>query len=195
MKPSRRYALWILLGLALTFGLVHELRPRVEGPSRLDSLPLQGFGFIGRDLPLNASEIAVFQNTRVVKRLYQVGQDRLVLLAVDGRGDRHAIHDPSYCFRGAGWQVIAARDQPLPGGHAQLLQLAKDAQRAVALYWITDGHHRHASAFGAWLQSIQTRLTGDGNTASPVLVLLQPVTGTTVDWDEVLHRFPALTAL
>ncbi len=194
MKPIVRKLLWGALALAVVLCLALELVPRPTGPSRLEKLPLKGFGFAGRELPLNEAEKTIFQRAKVVKRVYQAGANQFVLLAVDGGSDRHAIHDPLYCFRGAGWTVVREQAQPIPGGAGKVIRLAKKQQTAEALFWISDGQSRHASAMSAWGQSMRARLGLASSAQTPVLVLLQPVVGGTVNWADLVHRCPELFA-
>lgn len=195
MRPWFQRTLWGVLGLAVALGLLMDWWPRAEVGSRLDQLPLNGFGIAGRDLPLNPHEAAVFGRTRVLKRLYQAGGERFVLLAVDSGGDRHAVHDPLYCFHGAGWTVIGDATATVPGGQARLVRLTKRSQTAEAMYWFTDGRKRHASALRVWWDHVLGRLGMKSAAARPVLVLLQPLTGQTANWRELPGRFPQLFQL
>lgn len=195
MKGSVRTLLWWVLGIIVISCVVIEVFPRPQVASRIKNLPLKGVGFQGRDLPLNAAEETVFRRAAVVKRLYLVGNERFVLLAIDGGGDRHAIHDPLYCFRGAGWAIAGESDLNLAGGQARLARLQKGPKTAEAVYWVTDGQQRNPSALTAWWLSASYRLGFRGSDRSPVLVLLQPVSETTVDWQRLLDQFTPLSTL
>ena len=195
MKNNLRKFLWSALITAVLACVVLELLPHTKRASRLTQLPARGLGFAGRDLPLIEAEATVFQRAAVVKRLYQVGDSRFVLLAVDGGGDRHAIHDPLYCFRGAGWAITSETATAIPGGQGKIVRLTKGQQTAEAMYWISDGTQRHASAMKAWWQATKARLSAQPASHAPVLVLLQPVTGSTVNWDEMLSRFSELLSI
>lgn len=195
MKNPSKKLLWAALLATVLACVILDLRPRGGGPSRLTSLPMKGLGYTGRDLPLNEAETAVFQKAFVLKRLYQIGPNRIVLLAVDGSGDRHAIHDPLYCFRGAGWAVTSEHPFPIPGGNGKILKLAKGSQTAEALCWFTNGENRHDSAGKAWWQSVAARFGSGGARKTPALLLLQPAAGGVVDWREALASFPELFSI
>ncbi|MEI7730733.1 MAG: exosortase-associated EpsI family protein [Verrucomicrobiota bacterium] len=196
MKDKKRIFLWIGLALAITVSLLWEFAPScTSSNSRLAALPSKGLGFSAQELPLNETEKQVYHNANVVKRLYQVGRQRFVLLAIDGSRDRHAVHDPLYCFRGAGWKVGTSLEVSVPGGEARWLKLARNSESAEAVIWFSDGTRRHASALRAWWQSTLRRLTLGRSGNEPVLVILQPTGSETVAWDNVFSRCPSLFEL
>ena len=53
------------------------------------------------DLPLTDGEKAIFTGVTMLKRLAIAGGDRAVVTVIDGTKNRHAVHDPVFCFRGA----------------------------------------------------------------------------------------------
>lgn len=190
-----RKILWGVLALAVLGCIGVDLFPRRQAPSRLGHIPLKGLGFNGKDLPLTPAENSVYNRASVLKRIYQAGPSQFVLIAIDGSNDRHAIHDPLYCFRGAGWSVTGENSTPLPGGYGMRVRLARGKETAEALYWITDGEHRHASAMKAWWGSVTQRLTPSRPARAPVLMVLQPVIGTSVNWEDLLNRFTELSTI
>lgn len=192
MKTSSQKRLWLLLAAALALSLAWEWVPLGDASARLDRLPLVGLGFAGREVPLSAVEAGVYRDARVVKRIYQAGSQRTVAIILDGSRNRHAIHDPAYCFHGAGWTTQAERSVAIPGGEAKLATLVKNGQVAEAVYWFSDGRRRHASAPRYWWQTTLRRVTLGRSGAEPVLVVLQPVTGETVRWDDLFRQLPAL---
>lgn len=194
MRKVLQRTLWTILALAVGLGILLEARPQSRGASRLEALPLAAFGFVGRDVPLTDTEKSFFRQARVMKRLYQAGASRFVLIAVDGGADRHAIHDPLYCFRGAGWAVAGDSVVPLPGGYGRVLKLRKGTEKAEAMYWFSDGQERHSSAVRLWWQSVLRRVRLDAGGDS-VLVILQPASGFHVDWANLSSSCPALFRL
>lgn len=193
MKTKRRLNwLWIALGATALLCLVWERFPDRATAERFKLLPVQGFGFAGRDLPLNTTETQVYHKAHVVKRLYQAGAERFILTAIDGSRNRHAVHDPLYCFRGAGWQVVREQALAVPGGQAKLLSLTRFGRRTDVVFWFTNGRERQASAGRAWWLSLLHRLTFGKYGSETALVLLQPGGAETPGWSDVFARCPFL---
>jgi hypothetical protein len=184
--------LWVFFLLVAVAGALWEFANLPDASARLDAIPESGFGFAGRELPLTETERAIFGNARVLKRLYQVGRQRFILQVVDASRDRHAIHDPLFCFRGAGWAIAQDEPVPIPGGSARFLKMQRPDKTAEAVIWFTDTRSRHASAARQWGQTILRRVSFGASGPEPILVILQPVSGETIQWDEVFDQFPAL---
>jgi len=192
-KPHR--LLWLGLGALIVVSLLWDRLPSSASASRLGGLPQDGFGFASRELPLNDTETQLYRQAATVKRLYQAGGQRFVLTAIDGSRNRHAVHDPLYCFRGDGWQVAGTQDFPVSGGHAKLLKLTRSGLQTEVLFWFTNGKTRQASAWQAWRQSVLRRDTLGRYGNEPVLILLQPATSETPIWSRVFARCPFLFQL
>ena len=188
----KRLGLWTTLGVVIALSLLWELAPRADASARMRRLPATGFHLASRDMELDPVEAEIYHAAKVCKRVYQAGHQRFILLAIDGTHDRHAVHDPQYCFRGNGWRIGADRQLPVPGGAARILELAKDGRTVEVMYWITDGRTRHGSALRAWWQSTLRRMTFGLSGDEPVIFILQPIPGGTVDWDNLLVEFPGL---
>ncbi|MBL9174368.1 MAG: exosortase-associated EpsI family protein [Verrucomicrobiales bacterium] len=192
MRISPRTLLWWALAAAIALALVWQAVPIADATSRTARLPVSGWRLSSRDIPLTATEASIFGHAHVVKRLYQISGQRVVLTAIDGTRERHAVHDPQYCFRGAGWKIRDGRDHPVPGGVARQIHLVRGADHAEALYWISDAQVRHASVARAWIQSTFRRLTFGRSGGEPVLFILQPVAGESVDWTRLVSDCPDL---
>jgi EpsI family protein len=191
MKSSHRL-LWIALALSVVLALSWQLFPLADSGDRLQQLPPQGWRLISRDMPLTPTEKSIFGQARVLKRLYQADGQRVVLVGIDGSQERHAVHDPLYCFRGAGWEVESKIDLSVPGGVARRLILGKGPEKAEAVYWISNGQVRHTSPLRYWWQATWRRLTLGRSGAEPVLIILQPATGEGVRWEKLFQSFPGL---
>ena len=94
MNDLKRRWLWLALCLVMAISLLWELVPRSDATDRLNRLPVSGFHLFSRDIPLNQVEADIYRGANVRKRLYQVGHEKFILIAIDGTHDRHAVHDP-----------------------------------------------------------------------------------------------------
>lgn len=192
----QRKWLWTALGLFVILGLVWQFFPLSDASLRLQNLPYLGKGYIGRSLPLTDQEIQTFYNVGLLKRLYEVGKQKLFITVLDGTHNRHVVHDPFYCFRGSGWEEMSRENVTLPGGgDATLLQLKHNNERKEAIYWFSDGVQHYASPTRYWLQATLRRLTLGRSGAEPVLIVVQPLDESKLDWQTLLKQFPELLQL
>ena len=210
--PKRRYGLWALLGLVAVVALAWDWIPLPDAAKRIQSLPLNGPGFTGQELDWTEAEKSVLKGANAVKRLYRVGETSFVLTAIDGGSNRHAAHDPYYCFRGAGWKPASEKKIPFSpeGGEMVWLQLDRKGDRTEALFWFSNGVDRYVEPTRFWKESFLRRLTFGASGPPSILVTLQPVLQhdesdvsnddsaqkisnsgyqDTVDWDYVLQWF------
>ena len=195
MILTRRVALWVGLAAAATAGVAWETVPLRDARARLDALPSRGIAFASQEIPPGAVEKKIYGDARVLKRLYIAGRLRFAVTLVDGTYNRHAVHDPLYCFRGAGWEVIGEVRVPLPGGEGKLVRLGRNGETAEALVWFTDGRRRHASALRYWGETTLRRLTLGASGEEPVLVVIQPVGAASLDAHALLEFVPSLAEL
>ena len=79
---------------------------------RLAAMQIRGDGFDSRGVALAATESKSLGAAIAVRRLYRFGEHRVLATVIDGTHNRHAIHDPLYCFTGAGWRIT--KDERLP---------------------------------------------------------------------------------
>jgi hypothetical protein len=179
--------LWAALCAVIALGIVFDLHRLPLGVSRVTLIPAQGLGFESVELALDKSELALYNKAEVVKRCYTVGNQSFLLIAVDGSRNRHAVHDPIYCFKGAGWQIVRSRTVSIEGGEALMMRLRKDSTRDL-LYWFSDGRTRHCSVVRYWIQATIRRITMGLSGEEPVLVILQSIEGSEVDFMKVMDQ-------
>lgn len=195
MSAANRRTLWAGLAAAVALGGVWQFFPLRDASARLGRMPRLGSDFASRDVPLDPYEAALFNNVGTLKRVYQFGKQRFVFLAVDGSADRHAVHDPVYCFRGAGWQVVSQEELPIEGGVVKRMRLHRGERDTEVVSWFSDGVERHASALAYWRQATLRRLTLGRSGEEPVLVILQPLGACRLDWPSILKGFTALLSI
>ena len=202
LKISPRNWLWVGFAAVFLFSLLHQLPPAPQVPQpagststaagRFSNIPCSGLGFQGRDIPLNTTENTVYREAAALKRSYQSGSHGFILTAVDGSRNRHAVHDPLYCIRGDGWQILHGQTITVPGGNARLLSLTRAGRRTEVLFWFSNGSTRHQSAWRAWWLSLTRRISFGMTGSDPTLVFLQPATDQAPDWQSVFARCPFL---
>lgn len=188
-KISRSFAYGVSALLVAAAVGVSLGGPTGDASTRLNELPIEGVGFSGRGVELTEVEQLYYARAKVIKRAYTVGGNQILMLAIDGSGDRHAIHDPVYCHRGSGWEVVGERTMPVPGGEARCVDYRRGNERTQCVYWFSTGDERHASMFKYWWDTSLRRLTFGRWKKEPVLVVLQPAAASALDWEEVLGRF------
>lgn len=187
--------LWIGLVVAIALGVLWQFYPLQDASQRMQTLSLYDREYVGRNLPLTKDEKEMFANVNVLKRLYQVGDQNLFITALDGTHNRHVVHDPFYCFRGGGWELVSQRPIALPHGEGMFLILKHGDRTQEALYWFSDGQEQYASPTRYWWQATLRRLTLGRSGAEPVLIVVQPVDAKDLDAKALIKQFPALFSL
>jgi len=185
----------ILLGgllAAVVLALAWDLVPLPDAQNRVARLAPAGLGYTSREVPLNETEKSIFGAAQVLKRIYRVGRENFIVVIIDGTRNRHAVHDPTYCFRGAGWSIAGERPFALPGGSGKIISLCKGNETREAVFWFSDGHERHAQVARCWWNTALRRLTFGASGPAPVLVLVQPMNGSHASWEQLPTQLPTL---
>ena len=174
-----------------------DFYPLPDAAARLETLSPGRLGAVElTDYPLDPSEKVNFKNARAIKRLATVGTQHVFLLVADGTHDRHAIHDPEYCFRGAGWEIEEASRVVLPHGTGRFVRLRrKDGTTAEAVYWFTNGKNQFWSPQEYWWETSLRHLSCGRSGQEPVLVILSSADLPPANWDSLLKQCPALLSL
>lgn len=192
MKRKQQIFLGTILLLAIFLEILWDFHPMDNLRKDINDFPKTGIGYVGRDIPLTSSEAKLYDSGNVIKRLYQVGREQFVLMILDGSKNRHLVHDPVYCFRGAGWDVMSTNEYQIKKGTARILRLLKNNKEKEILFWFSDGNNSHGSILKYWGQSTLRRLTLGASGKEPILLILQPVGETVLDWRRILDQFSIL---
>lgn len=186
MKEStQRKLLWLFTVVCIGCGTAWSLLPLDSAADRLALVPLAAGGFVGEDVPLNEREMKVLGRVDHLHREYALPAGSVYVTLIDGSRDRHAVHDPRYCFRGAGWTVLSEEKRGLPGGEATWLRAQRDGEVAEAAFWFSDGRKRHASLTVYLGSTILRRVSFGRLGGRPVLVVVQSFAATPMDWAQV----------
>lgn len=179
---SGKLVMLLLIG-ALLLSVSGSSDGLTDADARLAALQLNAGSFRSTDLPLSDAETQVYHNIRVLKKLCVLQGEQAQLVCLDGTRDRHAVHDPRLCFRSARWEVLEETVMPHPaGGEMRRMRLRRDNRELETVYWWSTPTERHASAIKYFLQSSLRRLTRGHSGEEPVLVVLQPVQSSQLDW-------------
>ncbi len=192
MNDLTRKILWAALILSIILSILYEKYTPPSGRSAIDTLQKSGFGYNSRDILLTPSEISIYSDARVLKRWYNFSFHNFILIVVDAGNNRHAVHDPLYCFNGAGWQIHLKKKIKIDGSWAHFLKMSKDGIHREVLYWFSDGYSRHASVVRFWFQATMNRLTFGFSNKVPFMVILQPFKDNQPDWQKILDQFGLL---
>lgn len=195
MKTGRSSVwVWAAIIVAVVTGAVWQFYPLKDASGRLEAFPLKGVWVTSEDVPLSEVEQNIYQSARVTKRVARVRGQIVVLTIIDGTRNRHAVHDPLFCFRGAGWDVLSEENMAVEWGTARRVQLSRRGEPAEALYWFTDGENAFGSAKDYWWKTTLRRITLGQSGPEPVLVVLTPATDDPINWTRLLTHWPTLSA-
>ena len=165
-----------------------------QSTSHLQNLPQQGLLYTSAPLPLSSGESHHLRSVDVVKRRYRVPSATFDLLAIDGSANRHAVHDPTFCHRGDGWEIVSRQSLPLPRGEALWVRYRRGDESTQCVYWFTNAATQTPNTWWFWAAASWRRLTAGRSGCEPVLVVLQPAADVAPDWTLVFRECPALAA-
>jgi hypothetical protein len=190
----KRRILWVALILTALLALAWPLIPVPSAALRLAAIPTSGPDFQSQPLELTADDRAFLGEAQAVQFLISMrGGGRLVLTVIDGSRNRHAVHDPGYCFSGAGRKIQSERTVTVPSGSAAWVSTVKDNEKTETLWFFDDGRHQFTSLFEYWLATSSRRATIGRSGAEPILVTLRSLPDEPVNWDRVRQiLLPAL---
>ncbi|BCU79565.1 hypothetical protein [Luteolibacter sp. LG18] len=172
--------------IAVLLMVVWPLMPLDSAGARLAALPESGPGFSARTMPLGDADKQLLGDAEAVCKMIAMNDGtRLVFTVIDGTRNRHAVHDPTYCFAGAGWTTEAKSAVPMPSGEACALSVRKDGQTAEALCFYDDGVRQYTSPLAYWARTSWRRITLGKGGREPVLVVCRTLPGERVDWQKV----------
>lgn len=174
MSRWQQICLWVGSLIVLFFAVIVEIVPQDDALDRLLAIPAQGEHFTSRETPLNEQEKALLGEASAVKRLiFPDGQAPFLFSVIDGSRNRHAVHDPKYCFVGAGWQITDSQILETERGDLMQLQLERDGEQRQALFWFSDGQEWFVSPITFWFQATLRRLSFGTIGEEPLLYIVQ----------------------
>jgi hypothetical protein len=194
MNRSSQIWWWVGAILVMLSSLAWRFIPLPTAATRVAAIAA-GPGQRLQELQLAPWEADYFGRARAVRWLATDRTSALIVTVVDGSGNRRAVHDPGFCFRGAGWTVATEAVLELPHGNAHRVVLRRGTEELEAVYWFSDGRSAHGSPLRYWLDTTLRRLTFGRSGNEPVLILIVPVQGRGPNWTEWLRRWPVFTQI
>jgi Protein of unknown function (DUF3485) len=195
MSTVTKKVLWVCLIVAILLGFIWQLYPLQDAQARIETLPLSGHDYVGKDVPMTEFEQKFFKGVNVIKRIYRIDNYYYFITVLDGTHNRHVVHDPYYCFTGSGWDIVKKKEIPIKDGSAEDLIISKNGREKTAIFWFSNGAENYSSPFKYWIQATMRRLTFGLSGQEPVLIMIQPLDTTTdVNWKQITDTIsPILT--
>jgi len=189
LNQTKQIALITLVAVLLLLSLVWEFFPTKASTTRLEEIPLKEHGMSGHVVPLTPLEQDLLGPAEAIKRIYFYEGRRYLLTVTDGTQNRHAVHDPTYCFTGAGWTITDSKPIRVPGGEGRLHQMTRAHEKASALVWFDDGERAFHGQMTYWLRTSLRRMTLGHAGDEPLLIIIRPLDARPADWDEITTGF------
>lgn len=174
--------LWIGLTIAIVLGALWQFAPLKDGKDRMDALPVTGIGYQAKSVPLESYEKDLFADVHVLKRIYTIGNQAFFVTVLDGTHNRHIVHDPYYCFKGGGWDIVKEKNLDTENGKASLILIRKEGKEREALFLFSDGQKNFNSPLQYWLTATLRRVSLGASGQEPLLIVVQPLHDEPVDW-------------
>ncbi|MEM6823109.1 MAG: exosortase-associated EpsI family protein [Verrucomicrobiota bacterium] len=195
MRSVKKWGLWAILIIAIVISTVAPF-VQVKGQIALNGeLPFKAPLVVGRLIPLEPIEQKMFSGAFVEKRLYQVAGAPVVVTLATAKTNRNAIHDPLFCYRGAGWNIIQESDVSTQEGKLRIVELLKEETRTSIAYWYSNGEIQYTSPIFYWFQTFLRRLTLGKASDEPWLIFVQSVEPNSRSLVKTLNYFPDLMKL
>ncbi|MGB0744283.1 MAG: hypothetical protein ACPGSB_07130 [Opitutales bacterium] len=163
-----------LILLALV-GLVVRGVQLEDASVRVAAFPRSGPGFSSQQVELTEFEKDMLGEASGYKFIYLWKGLGYALTMIDGTDNRQAVHDPRYCFRGAGWEIVGDEEIDFFGGHARRIELRQADLQSEALFFYSDGTDVFGSPLEYWMRATVRRWLRQFGGEEPVLVMVQPV--------------------
>lgn len=191
-SANGKFLQWVIVLFVIAATFAFKVNATSQQHSALDDIPVSGYGYDGRALEFSQAERVFLGNAEAIKHEYSQASYRLIVVVVDGSNNRHAVHDPIFCLRGAGYETTGQAAFPIINGHGQLVSLAKGPTKQEVAYWFTNGEQRYTSFSRYLAESALNRLTLGKLGQQPKMVTVYSVGERIPNWSSLLDRFPVL---
>ncbi|MEO0793782.1 MAG: exosortase-associated EpsI family protein [Verrucomicrobiota bacterium] len=174
MKAWQSRILWVISILGILLTLVVEFLPQKDAVEQLLSIPTADRSFRSQETPLTDQERELLGDASAIKKVvYPHSGDPFLFSAIDGSRNRHAVHDPRYCFVGSGWKIMGEQSLETRRGTVQSLILERDGEQRHALFWFSTPDQWFVSPISFWGKATARRLTFGLAGEEPILLVVQ----------------------
>ncbi|MFT4900754.1 MAG: hypothetical protein ACI81V_000020 [Lentimonas sp.] len=163
--------LFILIIVALCLRTI-ELE---DATVRIEGLSKDGTGYTSRKIELTDFEQDMLGEAMGYKSIYIWRGLPYVITILDGTRNRQAVHDPRYCFIGAGWSIDEDQKIDFAGGDARRITLSNGEQESEALFFYSTGTSIFSHPIEYWLRATLRRWLRSYGGDEPLLVMVQPL--------------------
>ncbi|MDD7986131.1 EpsI family protein [Lentisphaera marina] len=112
-----------------------------------------------RDVP--AYLINFFENGNVICRNYTSGNKDVQLMVSVHSSERHSMHSPEYCLKGANWDIVDSEIRQFPKGHqVKLVRAEKGKEKYYYAYWFSQNGEFYTDMLKVLKEDINLRLRG-----------------------------------
>lgn len=146
-----------------------------DASTRIARLPESGTGFFSQLVPLTDFEKDMLGEAQGYKSIYSWKGLYYVITILDGTRNRQAVHDPRYCFIGAGWSIEQDEEFYFSGGEARRLELRRGEETSEAMFFYSTGDEIFSQPLEYWVRATVRRWLRAYGGDEPVLVMVQPL--------------------
>ncbi len=191
---TKKHFLWLSFGISVALTLIWPNIPLKSASARLHAVPSHGPDFRTRQVDISPADRRLLGEAEATQYLVTTKSgSRLLLTLIDGTNNRHAVHDPTYCFVGNGWEIKRRETVTTPLGQAAWISLQNHQRQSDVMWFFDNGKKQFESPVEYWFQSALRRLSLGKSGDEAILVSLRSLPNEPVDWTRVREiMLPAL---
>ncbi|WP_083799948.1 exosortase C-terminal domain/associated protein EpsI [Lentisphaera araneosa] len=112
-----------------------------------------------QQIPLYLSNF--FENGQVICREYKSGEEAVQLMISVHNNERHSMHSPEYCLKGANWKITQSEILTLNNkSNIKLINVSRGTQTRYYAYWFAQNEEFYTDMIDVLSKDISLRLRG-----------------------------------
>jgi EpsI family protein len=130
-----------------------QKKKNVEVDLSLESVSMNIGNWHGTNLVPTKMEKNWVEQGDLIIRNYQKADNKVYLVAIQEKGDRHKVHSPQDCYSGSGWAILRKDSISIEEGNniykiVRRMHVVKENNQRLVYYWFTNGKDRSTSFKG-----------------------------------------------